>query len=42
MAGNQPESAMEQFMARNFDNEYMAERFQSMTINPDDATRAGR
>ena len=42
MAGNQPESAMEQFMARNFDNEYMAERFQSMTINPADATRAGR
>ena len=39
MAGNVPESAMEQFMARNFDNQYMAERFQSMSINPEDATR---
>ena len=34
-----PESAMEQFMARNFDNQYMAERFQSMSLNPEDATR---
>ena len=42
MAGNQPESAMEQFMARNFDNHYMADRFQSMSINPEDATRAGK
>ncbi|MEE0845505.1 MAG: putative ABC transporter permease [Eggerthellaceae bacterium] len=39
MAGNQPESAMEHFMARNFDNEYMADRFQSMSLNPEDATR---
>ena len=39
MAGNVPESAMEQFMARNFDNAYMAERFQSMSLNPEDATR---
>ena len=39
MAGNAPESAMEQFMARNFDNAYMAERFQSMSLNPEDATR---
>ncbi len=39
MAGNVPESAMEQFMARNFDNQYMAERFQSMSLNPEDATR---
>lgn len=39
MAGNAPESAIEQFMASNFDNEYMAERFQSMSLNPEDATR---
>lgn len=39
MAGNVPESAMEQFMARNFDNAYMAERFQSMSLNPEDAAR---
>lgn len=39
MAGNTPDSAMEQFMARNFDNAYMADRFQSMSLNPDDATR---
>lgn len=39
MAGNEPSSAMEQFMAHNFDSEFMADRFQSMSINPDDATR---
>ena len=39
MAGNAPESAMEQFMERNFDNQYMVERFQSMSLNPEDATR---
>ena len=39
MAGNEPASAMEQFMARNFDNQFMAERFQSMSLNPEDATR---
>ena len=42
MAGNQPTSAMEQFMARNFDNEFMADRFQSMSLNPEDATRHAR
>lgn len=39
MAGNTPENPMEEFFARNFDNSYMEERFQSMSINPDNATR---
>ena len=42
MAGNQPTSAMEVFMADHFDNAYMENRFQSMSINPEDATRHGR
>lgn len=37
---NIPENApVEQFFAKNFDNEYMENRFQSMTITPDDSTR---
>ena len=31
---------MAQFFDRNFDNEYMQERFQSMSIDPSNATRA--
>ena len=42
MAGNEPVSAIEHFMANHFDNNYMENRFQSMTLNPDDATRNAR
>lgn len=42
LSGAQPTSAMEQFMARHFDNDYMQNRFQSMTINPEEATRTAR
>lgn len=35
-----PETApVEQFFAQHFDNEFMENRFQSMTITPDDSTR---
>ena len=40
MAGKPSETAMAQFFDRNFDNEYMQERFQSMSIDPSNATRA--
>ena len=40
MAGNQPETAIEQFCAEHYDNEFMTERFQSMSIDPDNAARA--
>ena len=40
MAGKPAETAMAQFFYRNFDNEYMQERFQSMSIDPSNATRA--
>ena len=40
MAGKPAETAMAQFFDRNFDNEYMQERFQSMSIDPSNATRA--
>ena len=37
---NIPETApVEQFFAEHFDNEFMENRFQSMTITPDDSTR---
>lgn len=39
-AGKQPENAMEQFFAEHYDNAFMAERFQSMSIDPSNATRA--
>ena len=42
MAGKPAETAMAQFFDRNFDNEYMQERFQSMSIDPSNATRANR
>jgi hypothetical protein len=38
-AGNSPEAPVELFFAEHFDNDYMAERFQSMTINPETTTR---
>ena len=40
MAGKPAETAMAQFFDRNFDNEYTQERFQSMSIDPSNATRA--
>ena len=40
MPGKPSETAMAQFFDRNFDNEYMQERFQSMSIDPSNATRA--
>lgn len=39
MAGNPPETAMEEFFGKHFDNQYMEERFQSMSIDPNNATR---
>lgn len=35
-----PRNALEQFCDENFGNDYMAERFQSMSIDPNNATRA--
>lgn len=38
-SGIQPSSPVEQFYAEHFDNAYMANRFQSMTITPEDTAR---
>ena len=38
-AGHEPTNAIERFCAEHYDNEFMEHRFQSMTINPDNATR---
>ncbi len=38
-AGYEPVSKIELFYAEYFDNEYMENRFQSMTLNPENATR---
>ena len=38
LSGSTADTPIEAFYAKHFDNEYMAERFQSMTINPDNAT----
>lgn len=38
-SGIQASSPVEQFYAEHFDNEYMANRFQSMTITPEDTAR---
>ena len=39
LSGHVPETPIEQFYATYFDNDFMANRFESMTINPDSATR---
>jgi hypothetical protein len=39
-AGHVPQPGIEQFYAENFNDAYMAKRFQSMTINPDKSVRA--
>ena len=38
-AGIAPDNAISQFIDDHFDNQYMAERFQSMSIDPGNATR---
>lgn len=40
MAGHVPVPGIEQFYAENFNDEYMANRFQSMTIDPEKSVRA--
>lgn len=40
MAGKEPETAVEQFCATQYDNDFMQQRFQSMSIDPEKATRA--
>ena len=42
MAGKAPETPIERFYAEHFDNDYMQNRFQTMTMDVDDATRIGR
>ena len=39
-AGHVPAAGIEQFYAKNFDDDYMANRFQSMTIDPDKSVRS--
>lgn len=39
-AGNQPTNALEKFCASYYDDNFMKNRFQSMTINPDATSRA--
>ena len=39
-AGHVPQPGIEEFYAKNFDDAYMAHRFQSMTINPEKSVRA--
>lgn len=39
-AGLPTESAVERFMAKEYDNEFMANHFQAMTLHPEEATRA--
>lgn len=42
LAGDPVSTNLQKFYAEFYDNEYMANRFQSMTIDPSTATRAGR
>lgn len=38
-AGEAPDNALEEFCARYYDNDFMENRFQSMTIDPNESTR---
>lgn len=38
-AGHAPQSGLEEWIAQHYSNEYMQERFQTMTMNPDQASR---
>ena len=40
-AGHAPAPGIEEFIAQHYDNEYMRERFQTMSMNPDQASRLG-
>ena len=40
LSGRSADTPIEQFYAKHFDDQYMANRFQSMTINPENAARA--
>ncbi|MDO4589911.1 MAG: putative ABC transporter permease [Slackia sp.] len=40
-AGQAPHNAIEKFCAEHYDNEFMQHRFQTMSIDPDNATRIG-
>ena len=40
LAGLAPDNALEQFCAEHFDNDWMANRFESMSIHPDTAHRS--
>lgn len=42
MAGATPSTPIQQFYADHFDNDFMQNRFQTMTMNVEDATRADR
>ena len=42
LSGDQVTTPIQQFYAKDFDDGYMENRFQSMTIHPDDAVRQGR
>ena len=42
MAGKAPDTPIEQFYAKHYDNDFMQNRFQTMTMNVADATRIGR
>lgn len=42
LAGDPVQTNIQKFYADFYNNDYMANRFQSMTIDPDTATRAGR
>ena len=40
VAGNTPETPIEQFYAKNFNDEFMVKRFESMSIDPDRSARS--
>ncbi|WP_315897665.1 putative ABC transporter permease [Xiamenia xianingshaonis] len=42
LSGQPVDTPIERFYAQHFDNAFMSDRFQSMTINPDDAARHSR